>query len=343
MSDGRRPPQVQPIPATIRDVVRAAGVSIGTLSKVLNKTGAIAPATRERVAGVGRALQFRPNALAQSLHSSLSGSIGLISNDSFGRFSMPIMEGLEALLAPLGIGVFMSSATDDPAREAAHIDQMMAKQIDGLVITARRSDHRRGVRLGGLGVPVIYVFSHSDDADALTLLPDDEVGARLAVDHLVALGRRRIAHVTGPAHFEAVQLRRTGYLAALAAAGLVPLPCLHGKWSESWGREAVAQRYTGAGPGPDVTIRVDPDGAGPFHAGAANSGLGQGRDSHGERRGSGYGGGGTRLSEDQPDMGRRRPGVVGAADGGSAGLCPSRCASGYRVGGTAARAVDLLP
>ena len=103
---------------TIHDVAREAGVSIGTVSKVLNKTGTIAPDTRKRVTEVAERLQFRPNTLAQSLHSGLSGSIGLISNDSFGRFTMPIMEGLEGVLAPLGIGVFMCNATDDPAREA---------------------------------------------------------------------------------------------------------------------------------------------------------------------------------------------------------------------------------
>ena len=252
MTGGPARPKPPRTPATIRDVARAAGVSIGTVSKVLNNTGAIATATRERVAEVARSLQFRPNALAQSLHTGLSGSIGLMSNDRFGRFTMPIMEGLEAVLAPLGIGVFMCSATDDPAREAAHIDQMMAKQIDGLVITARRSDHRPGVLLGGLGVPVIYVFAHSDDPGALTLLPDDEGGARLAVDHLVSLGRRRIAHITGPEHFEAVQLRRAGYLSALAAADLPPMACLYGKWSESWGRDAVAALFADPGPHPDA-------------------------------------------------------------------------------------------
>ena len=237
---------------TIRDVARAAGVSIGTVSKVLNNTGAITPATRERVAEVARVLQFRPNTLAQSLHSGLSGSIGLISNDSFGRFTMPIMEGLEAVLAPRGVGVFMCNATDDPAREQSHIDQLLAKQIDGLVVTSRRSDHRPSVRLGGLGVPVIYVFSHSDDPDALTLLPDDQGGARLAVDHLLAGGRRRIAHVSGPAHFEAVVLRQAGYLAALAQAGVPALPCLNGKWSEAWGREAVQRLFAPGAQYPDA-------------------------------------------------------------------------------------------
>ena len=237
---------------TIRDVAQAAGVSIGTVSKVLNKTGTIAPATREKVAAVAAALNFRPNALAQSLHSGLSGAIGLISNDSFGRFTMPIMEGLEGVLAPEGIGVFMCNATDDPLREQAHIDQLLAKQIDGIVVTSRRSDHRPAVRMTGLGVPVIHAFSHSDDDQALTLLPDDEGGAALAVAHLVAGGRRRVAHVTGPRHFEAVALRQAGYAAALVQAGLAALPVLNGPWSEASGRAAVAHLLLGAGPRPDA-------------------------------------------------------------------------------------------
>lgn len=232
--------------STIRDVAKAAGVSVGTVSKALNNTGTIAPETRARVIEAAKALQFRPNTLAQSLQSGLSGTVGLISNDSFGRFTMPIMEGLEGVLAPLGMGVFMCNATDDPAREAAHVDQLMAKQVDGIIVTARRSDRRPAVHLSGLGIPVIHVYARSDADDGLTLLPDDQGGAVMAVQHLAEIGRRRIAHITGPAHFEAVQLRRAGYLSALTNADLAPGDILLGPWSESWGREAVAQLF---GPG----------------------------------------------------------------------------------------------
>ena len=231
---------------TIRDVARVAGVSIGTVSKALNATGTLSPETRRRVLDAAAALQFRPNTLAKSLHTGLSGTIGLISNDSFGRFTMPIMEGLEGVLAPLGMGVFMCNATDDPAREAAHVEQLMAKQVDGIVVTARRSDRAPAVHLAGLGIPVIHVFAHSDDSGGLSLLPDDKGGAELAVDHLLSLHRRRIAHVTGPRHFEAVGLRHAGYLAALDRAGAAPLETLHGPWKESCGREAVARLF---GPG----------------------------------------------------------------------------------------------
>ena len=239
-------PDLGRITPTIRDVAKAAGVSIGTVSKALNKTGTIAPETRARVIEAAERLQFRPNTLAKSLQSGLSGTVGLISNDSFGRFTMPIMEGLEGVLAPLSIGVFMCNATDDPAREAAHIAQLMDKQVDGIIVTARRSDSRPAVHLSGLGIPVIHVFAHSDDDTGLTLLPDDKGGAVLAVEHLLQIGRRCIAHITGPRHFEAVQLRDAGYRASLAEAGIAPIEPLHGIWTESWGRDAVAQLF---GPG----------------------------------------------------------------------------------------------
>jgi LacI family transcriptional regulator len=237
-------PPPEPAPsrsaATIHDVARAAGVSIGTVSKALNGTGSLSQATRDKVMAQVRALRFRPNLLAKSLHTGLSGSVGLISNDSFGRFTMPIMEGLERVLAAEGMGVFMANATDDPERESAHLDQLLAKQIDGLVMTARRADRRPSIALDGLGIPVIYVFSQGDE-NALSLLPDDEGGARLATEHLIAQGRRRIAHITGPEIFEAVRLRERGWRAALSAAGLPPGPLAHGPWSEAWGREAMGR------------------------------------------------------------------------------------------------------
>lgn len=238
--------------ATIHDVARAAGVSIGTVSKALNGTGSLSDDTRKRVMETVRALHFRPNMLARSLHTGLSGSVGLISNDSFGRFTMPIMEGLEGVLSQSGIGVFMVNATDDAEREKAHLDQLLAKKIDGLIVTARRADRRPSVDMRGLGLPVIYVFSQGDTPGALTLLPDDKGGARLATDHLIQRGRRRIAHVTGPEDFEAVRLRAEGWRGEITEAGLTPGPLLHGSWTEAWGRAATTQLLNG--PRPDAIV-----------------------------------------------------------------------------------------
>lgn len=242
--------------ATIRDVATRAGVSIGTASKALNGNGRLKQETRERVMAAAGALGFRPNSMAQSLHRSKSMTVGILSTDSFGRFTFPIVEALEERLAEHGIAIFMCNATDDPAREKQHLDQLLGKRIDGLLVTARRLDMRPPIAVPGKSMPVIYVFSQADDPDALCLVPDDYGGAVLGVQHLVDIGRRRIAHIAGPETFEAVRLRHAGYADTLAKAGLplVEGHALHGKWSEAWGREAVSRLFDGAGGTPDAVF-----------------------------------------------------------------------------------------
>ena len=239
---------------TIHDVAHAAKVSISTASKALNSKGSLRTETRDRVLAVAKAIGYRPNELAQSLHSARSKTVGIITNDSFGRFSFPIFEALEEKLADQGIAVFMCNATDDPARERQHLDQLMRKRIDGLVVTARRADKRPALSSLVPGVPVVYVYSWADDPGAVCLVPDDEGGARLAVAHLAGQDRRRIAHIAGPKHFEAVRLRQAGYRAALRAARIAYDAALHvsGEWSESWGRNAVAALLDRKGPRPDA-------------------------------------------------------------------------------------------
>lgn len=238
---------------TIHDVARAAEVSIGTASKALNGTGHLRQETREKVLTKARELGYRPNDLAQSLHRARSMTVGFLTNDSFGRFSFPIVEALEQKLADHGIAVFMCNATDDPERERQHVEQLMRKRIDGLVVTARRADKRPPIA-SVPGLPIIYVYSQADDDNALCLIPDDEGGAVLAVEHLLSLGRRRIAHIAGPERFDAVRLRRAGHERAMSAAGLAFNPALYlnGPWSEQWGRDAVARLFDGRGARPDA-------------------------------------------------------------------------------------------
>jgi LacI family transcriptional regulator len=239
---------------TIHDVARLSNVSVSTVSKALNKRGSLKQETRDKVIAVAKKLGFRPNDLAQSLHRGQSLTVGLISTDSFGRFTIPIMEGLEECLADRRMAVFMCNATDDPIREGQHVEQLIGKRVDGIVVTARRADRRPRLEVPSPGIPVIYVFSQSDDPESLCLLPDDEGGAALATSHLAGLGRRRIAHVTGPERFEAVRLRRDGYRKSLETAGLAEPEgfYLPGVWSEGWGREAVAQLFRARREPPDA-------------------------------------------------------------------------------------------
>jgi len=250
MSDTRR--RTTSALPTLRDVAQLAGVSVGTASKALNGHGQLRPETRARVLASARQLAFRPNDLAHSLHRGQSFTVGVISNDSFGRFGMPIMEGLEECMTDSRISVFMCNATDDPQREARHVESLLGKRVDGIVVTGRRADRRKPLGVAMAGLPVVYAFSQTDDPDALCLLADDHGGAVLATEHLLQLGRRRIAHVTGPERFEAVHLRRAGYQEALADAGVADAQVLTGEWSEAWGRTALQRLFDGDRAAPDA-------------------------------------------------------------------------------------------
>lgn len=245
-------PTVPRLPVTIRDVARMAGVSVGTVSKALNGYGQLREETRINVRRTAERLGFRPNDLAQSLLRKRTFTVGLISTDSYGRFSIPVLEGIESALEATRLSVFLCRA-DDPARERRHVDALLAKRVDGIIVTGRRTDRRAPIDLGGASMPVVYAFAQATDPRALCLLPDDRGGAQLAVEHLIGLGRKHIAHVTGPVDFEAVRKRRQGFRDALGAAGLRSRAghILSGAWSESFGREA-AQRLVGLRQGIDA-------------------------------------------------------------------------------------------
>ncbi len=226
---------------TIHDVARVAGVSISTVSKVLNDQGRLRPETRARVREVAEQLGFRPNDLAQSLLRGRTFTVGLLTTDSYGRFSLPILAGIEDALGPTRMSVFLSCANDDVAREQQHIEALLAKKVDGIIVTSRRIDPRAPVRVGNTGTPVIYALTQVLDPTALCLLPDETQGVRLAIEHLLAGGRRHFAHITGPGRFKSVRVRERATRAVLADHGVV-LPDQHvlsGTWHEHWGYDAA--------------------------------------------------------------------------------------------------------
>jgi len=226
--------------ATIRDVAADAGVSIGTASKALNGQGRLRPETRERVAEAARRLGFAPNPLAQALLAGRTYTVGMITTDSFGRFSIPVMLGAEDALGAGRISVFMCDTRDDPERERRYLEMLTGRRVDGLIVTGRRIEPRPAIG-AGLGVPVVYAMTQPLDGDAPAVLPDDTGGGAAAGAHLLAAGRRHIAHITGPESFLAARKRAAGLAGVLTGAGVSPAAgdVLYGEWSERWGRDAA--------------------------------------------------------------------------------------------------------
>lgn len=225
--------------ATLADVAALAGVSVGTASKALNSRGRLRPETRQRVVEAARRLNFQPNQLAQGLLSGRTWTVGLITTDGIGRFSTPVLLGAEDALGG-EMSVLLCDTRGDAIRERHYIRTLLARRIDGMIVTGRRTDPRPPLP-GPLPVPVVYALGPSTEPGDASVMSDDESGARLAVEHLIGTGRTKIAHVTGPAHHSAAQVRAGHTLRVLHDAGLEPVTgrVYHGKWSEAWGRQAA--------------------------------------------------------------------------------------------------------
>ncbi len=225
---------------TLADIACVAGVSAGTVSRALNGRGGVNAETRERVQEAAERLGYQPNALARGLLSGRSFTVGLITTDSFGRFSIPIMLGAEDALGAGQMSVLLCDGRDDPIRERHYLRTLLERRVDGIIVTGRRTDPRPPVGTS-LGVPVIYAMTQSTSPEDLSITPDDLQGGALAVGHLLGTGRRHVAHVTGPERFQAARLRAEGAVAELAAGGgsLVGGRVLYGEWTEQWGRQAA--------------------------------------------------------------------------------------------------------
>lgn len=226
--------------ATLNDVALRAGVSIATASKALNDRGDVAAATRARVLAAAEELAFTPNAMARGLLAGRTGTVGLLTSDLEGRFMLPILMGAEDAFGAGRINVFLCDARGDAIREQHHLRELLSRRVDGIIVVGRQTDPRPSLGQG-IPVPVVYAYAPSDDPRDLSLTPDNVEGGRLAVEHLLACGRRRIAHISGDPSYAAAQDRLTGARAALADAGLelVGAP-MFSEWSEHWGRDAAA-------------------------------------------------------------------------------------------------------
>jgi LacI family transcriptional regulator len=227
---------------TLRDVAELAGVSIGTASKALNDRQHVRASTRARVREAAETLAFTPNEAARSLLVGQTGTVGLITGDLEGRFSLPILMGAEDAFGAGRMSVLLCDARGDAIREKYHLDALLRRNVDGIIVVGYRTNPRPPLP-GSLPVPVVYAYAPSESPEDVSVVPDDTGAGALAAEQLIATGRRRIAHVSGDPDYTAAHERSEGVAAALAAHDLplVQGRTLFGTWSERWGRTAVTR------------------------------------------------------------------------------------------------------
>lgn len=237
-------------PIRVADVAAAAGVSSATASKALNNTGQLRESTRQRVRDAAARLGFVPERAARTAAADRTITVALLSGDSVGRFSLPILLGAENALSAGRFMVLLCDSRDDPLREQHYLRQLRSQNVEGLIVTGRRTDPRPAL---DASIPVVYAYAPSARHGDTSVAPDDVAGARLVFDHLTSLGRRRICHVTGPRDHLSAATRADATVDAAREAGL---PLLHeplyGEWSEAWGRTAADVLLNREGEHPDA-------------------------------------------------------------------------------------------
>ncbi len=210
----------------MRDVAERAGVSLKTVSRVINAEQGVAPATAERVAEAIAALRFQRNDLARSLRHGLSSStLGLVIEDVANPFYSTVAQGVESVARERGFLLITASAREDAERERELVSALVGRRVDALLIVPAGDDQSYLETIRGR-TTFVFIDRPPGGFDADTVLFDDAGGARQGVEHLLAHGHRRIACVADPEDVYTARERLAGYQAALAAAGIVPDPAL---------------------------------------------------------------------------------------------------------------------
>ena len=205
---------------TMSDVAREAGVSLMTVSRVVNNKGEVSEATRQRVQDVIERLGYRPSHIARGLATQRTLTLGLVVPDIANPFFSDVARGAEHEAYAEGYNVFLCNTDEDTQRELAVLASLEEKRVDGVVVCSSRLEHDKLSAALAPHSAVVLVNRRLDDAHVGTVLADDLTGGQMATRHLLQAGHRSVGFLAGPAVSYSGRERTKGYRAALVAAGL---------------------------------------------------------------------------------------------------------------------------
>jgi len=218
----QRSNEIERVATTLREVADLAGVHPATVSRALN------PDTRDRVNAktavrvdeAARTLGYRVNRLARGLKMRRSLTAGVLIPDLTNPFFPPIVRGIEDRLQEDGYTALLTNTDGDPQRARKGLETLLDRQVDGLILATATREDALVADAAAAGLPVVLVNRRVDQSDVPAVVPDDVGGVHAAVEHLVGLGHRRIAHIAGPLTTSTGHLRREGFLASAGEYGL---------------------------------------------------------------------------------------------------------------------------
>ncbi len=207
-------------PACLTDVARAAGVHFSTASRVINGSGEVAvrPETRQRILDTARRLNYRPNAIARGLKTASTGAIGLLIPSLRNPVLSEITRGAFDRAWERGYVVLLAEDNENRKAQSAYERLVGEGRIDGILVASARPGSPLLDAFGGDRVPCVFVNRRQPGSHRSVSMREEDAG-RLAAEHLLSLGHRRLAHLAGPLELDTAARRRTGFVRAVAAAG----------------------------------------------------------------------------------------------------------------------------
>jgi LacI family transcriptional regulator len=206
-------------PVSIRDVAAHAGVSVGTVSNVLNRPEIVAQVTRDRVQAAIKALGFVRNESARQLRAGRSRTIGLVVLDVANPFFTDVARGVEDEASMSGLAVILCNSDEQQAKEERYLELLEEHRVQGILITPVADADGRLIALQQRGTPVVLVDSESPSLSQCSVAVDDLLGGEAAMAHLIEAGHERTAYVGGPLSLRQVADRLDGAGQALKRAG----------------------------------------------------------------------------------------------------------------------------
>ncbi|MEO9322921.1 LacI family DNA-binding transcriptional regulator [Nocardioides sp. C4-1] len=233
-----------PRSASVKDVAASAGVSLGTVSNVLNRPERVSAATRARVERAMTDLGFVRNESARQLRAGTSRTLAYVMLDAGNPFFTDVAQGIEVAAEAAGLSLVLCNSGQRGNREAAHLDLFQQQRVQGLLVTPVDPESPTLSAVRDRGTPLVIVDRTRDDATFCSVAVDDVLGGRLAIEHLVDRGHTRVAFVGGPSGLGQVRERLEGARRAWAEAGLPDadlVPIVTDSLDVEAGREAGAR------------------------------------------------------------------------------------------------------
>lgn len=213
-------------PITIKDIAQRLGISVSTVSRALKDHPDISPKTKKMVQAFARKVHYRPNALALNLRRSKTNTIGIVLPELVHHFFSSVLAGIDKVAYNAGYNVMICQSNEEYEREVINAQALIDNRVDGILMSLSKTtyelDHIHNII--DQGIPIVFFDRAPEGIDVDKVLIDDFAGAKIATQHLMSIGCKKILHLAGPQNLLIGRRRKEGYLHAFKEQGIASTP-----------------------------------------------------------------------------------------------------------------------